>query len=113
MSEADQLLGRLREASATNTDSALKAVRLAEEIRRTALRYRQDVETARTTLLDIRGVVQTSSQQVGALVEQSESITDFIDLIKQISSQTNLLALNARYRGRPGRGTWKRVRRCG
>jgi methyl-accepting chemotaxis protein len=95
MDEADQLLGRLREASATNTESVLRAVRLTEEIRRTALRYRQDVETARTTLLDVRGVVQTSSQQVRALVQQSESITDFIDLIKQISSQTNLLALNA------------------
>ena len=70
-------------------------MRLAEEIRRTALRYRGDVETARTTLLDVRGVVQTSSQQVRALVQKSESITDFIDLIKQISSQTNLLALNA------------------
>ncbi len=95
MNEADQLLVRLREASATNAESAQRAVRLAEEIRRTALRYRGDVETARTTLLDVRGVVQTSSQQVRALVQKSESINDFIDLIKQISSQTNLLALNA------------------
>lgn len=95
MNEADQLLVRLREASATNAESAQRAVRLAEEIRKTALRYRGDVETARTTLLDVRGVVQTSSQQVRALVQKSESINDFIDLIKQISSQTNLLALNA------------------
>jgi methyl-accepting chemotaxis protein len=95
MSEADQLLGRLREGSTSSTEAAQRAVRLAEEIRRTALRYRGDVETARSTLLDVRGVVQTSSQQVRALVSQSESITDFIDLIKQISSQTNLLALNA------------------
>ena len=95
MNEADQLLGRLREASTSNAEAAQRAARLAEEIRRTALRFRQDVETARTTLLDVRGVVQTSAQQVRALVEQSESITDFIDLIKQISSQTNLLALNA------------------
>jgi methyl-accepting chemotaxis protein len=95
MNEADQLLVRLREASATNAEAAQRAVRLAEDIRRTALRYRGDVETARTTLLDVRGVVQTSSQQVRALVQKSESINDFIDLIKQISSQTNLLALNA------------------
>jgi methyl-accepting chemotaxis protein len=95
MNEADQLLIRLREASATNAESAQRAVRLAEEIRRTALRYRGDVETARTTLLDVRSVVQTSSQQVRELVQKSESINDFIDLIKQISSQTNLLALNA------------------
>jgi len=93
--EADQLLARLRESSASNAEAAQKAVRLAEEIRRTALRFRGDVDTARTTLLDVRGVVQTSSQQVRALVQQSEAITNFIDLIKQISSQTNLLALNA------------------
>jgi len=95
MTEADQLLARLRETAAANAEAAQRAVQLAEEIRRTALRYRQDVETARSTLLDVRGVVQTSSQQVRALVEHSESITEFIDLIKQISTQTNLLALNA------------------
>jgi len=95
MNEADQLLVRLREASATNAESAQRSVRLAEEIRKTALRYRGDVETARSTLLDVRSVVQTSSHQVRALVQKSESINDFIDLIKQISSQTNLLALNA------------------
>jgi methyl-accepting chemotaxis protein len=95
MTEADQLLGRLREASALNADAAQRTVRLAEEIRRTALRYRGDVEAARSTLLDVRSVVQTSSEQVRALVEQSEAITEFIDLIKRIASQTNLLALNA------------------
>ena len=95
MQEADQLLTRLREASVTNAEAAQRAVRLAEEIRRTALRYRQDVEAARSTLLDVRGVVQSSAEEVRALVERSESITAFIDLIKQISSQTNLLALNA------------------
>jgi methyl-accepting chemotaxis protein len=95
MTEADQLLGRLREATGSNAEASQRVVRLAEEIRRTALRYRGDVEAARSTLLDVQGVVQTSSQQVRALVVQSESITAFIDLIKQISSQTNLLALNA------------------
>lgn len=95
MTEADALLVRLREASVTNAEAAQKAVRLAEEIRRTTLRYRGDIETTRTTLLDVRSVVQTSSQQVRALVQRSDSITAFIDLIKQISSQTNLLALNA------------------
>jgi len=39
--------------------------------------------------------VRTSARQVEALARQSTAITDFIDLIKQISSQTNLLALNA------------------
>jgi hypothetical protein len=39
--------------------------------------------------------VRTSAKQVHELAQLSESITEFIDLIKQISSQTNLLALNA------------------
>jgi methyl-accepting chemotaxis protein len=46
-------------------------------------------------LLDIREVVATSARQVQELSRLSEPITDFIDLIRQISSQTNLLALNA------------------
>jgi methyl-accepting chemotaxis protein len=53
------------------------------------------VAAAGQTLLDVREVVQTSAQQVQELARKSESITEFIDLIKQISSQTNLLALNA------------------
>ena len=39
--------------------------------------------------------MRTSAGQVKELARLSEPITDFIDLIKQISSQTNLLALNA------------------
>jgi methyl-accepting chemotaxis protein len=93
--EADQLLASLRSTAATTADAAARAVRLGEEIRRVASRHRTDVEAARRTLLDLREVVQTSSTQVRALAKQSEAITAFIDLIKQISSQTNLLALNA------------------
>ena len=95
MKQADELIGRLRSAAESNTAAAHQAVQLTEDIRRKVLAYRSDIETARTTLLDVRGVVQTSSQQVRSLVQQSDSITAFIDLIKQISSQTNLLALNA------------------
>ncbi|MDH4131187.1 MAG: methyl-accepting chemotaxis protein [Gemmatimonadota bacterium] len=95
MKQADDLLARLQGAADTNTAAAQRAVQLTEDIRRKVLAYRGDIEAARTTLLDVRGVVQTSSQQVRSLVQQSDSITAFIDLIKQISSQTNLLALNA------------------
>jgi methyl-accepting chemotaxis protein len=95
MTEADQLLAKLGTASVTSAEAATRAVRLGEEIRRASTRHRTDVETARRTLLDVREVVQTSATQVRALAAQSEQITQFIDLIKQISSQTNLLALNA------------------
>jgi methyl-accepting chemotaxis protein len=95
MSEADQLLAALRSGAATNAEAAGRVVRLGEEIRRVSSRHHSDVETARRTLLDVREVVTTSAQQVRALAARSEQITQFIDLIKQISSQTNLLALNA------------------
>ena len=95
MKQADELIARLQSAADSNTVAAQGAVQLTEDIRRKVLAYRGDIEAARTTLLDVRGVVQTSSQQVRSLVQQSDSITAFIDLTKQISSQTNLLALNA------------------
>ena len=95
MQDADNLLARLRETAATNAAAAARVVQLAEEIRAAAARHRADVGAARATLLDVRGVVRTSAKQVHELAQLSESITEFIDLIKQISSQTNLLALNA------------------
>jgi methyl-accepting chemotaxis protein len=95
MQDADQLLAKLRATAATNAEAATRVVQLGEAIRGVAARHRNDVEAARTTLLDVREVVRTSAQQVQQLVQLSASITEFIDLIKQISSQTNLLALNA------------------
>ena len=93
--EADTLLDSLREAATQNADAAAKVVRLGEEIRTVAARHRADVGAAGQTLLDVREVVTASAREVTELEQLSESITEFIDLIKQISSQTNLLALNA------------------
>jgi methyl-accepting chemotaxis protein len=95
MQDADSLLARLRATAQTNAEAATRVVKLGEEIRSVAARHRRDVEAARSTLLDVREVVRTSAEQVAQLAKFSASITDFIDLIKQISSQTNLLALNA------------------
>ncbi|MGH7701491.1 MAG: methyl-accepting chemotaxis protein [Gemmatimonadales bacterium] len=95
MQEADTLLAKLRETAGTNAEASALVVRLGEEIRAVAARHRADVDKARSTLLDVREVVRVSAQQVQQLAKHSESITEFIDLIKQISSQTNLLALNA------------------
>ncbi|MGH7590579.1 MAG: methyl-accepting chemotaxis protein, partial [Gemmatimonadales bacterium] len=93
--EADQLLNTLREAATSNAGASAQVVKLGEEIRSVAARHRKDVGAAGATLLDVREVVQTSAKEVQELAKLSESITEFIDLIKQISSQTNLLALNA------------------
>ena len=93
--ESDQLLNTLRNAATSNADASARVVKLGEEIRAVAARHRKDVGAAGATLLDVREVVQTSAKEVQELAKLSESITEFIDLIKQISSQTNLLALNA------------------
>lgn len=95
MQEADALLLSLRRAAETNAEAAARVVALGDRIRDLAAHHQADVRNAGETLLGIREVVQTSATQVQQLARLSESITDFIDLIKQISSQTNLLALNA------------------
>jgi methyl-accepting chemotaxis protein len=95
MEEADSLLRSLRSAAAENASAADRMVALGDQIRELAAHHQKDVEAAGRTLLDVREVVRTSASQVEELARKSDSITAFIDLIKQISSQTNLLALNA------------------
>jgi methyl-accepting chemotaxis protein len=95
MEEADRMLLTVRKSAGQTAQSATRVVELSERIRGLAATHQADVEAAGRTLLDVREVVQTSTEQVRELARQSESITAFIDLIKQISSQTNLLALNA------------------
>jgi methyl-accepting chemotaxis protein len=95
MEEADRLLATVRKSAGQTAQSASRVVDLSERIRGLAAHHQADVEAAGRTLLDVREVVTTSTEQVRELARQSESITAFIDLIKQISSQTNLLALNA------------------
>ena len=95
MEQAGRLLEDLRTAASANADAAGRVVVLGDRIRTVAAEHRGDVEAAGKTLLDVREVVRTSAGQVAELAKLSEAITDFIELIKQISSQTNLLALNA------------------
>ncbi len=86
---------RLAEAAARNADLAHRVAERGAEIHRLAARYQQDVASAARALLELGAVVQQSATQVDELDRRSESINDFVDVIKQISSQTNLLALNA------------------
>lgn len=95
MKSADSLLSELRETTLSNTNAARHVVDVGNRIRSLAEYHGKDVQAASQTLLDLKEVVRTSADQVQALTRLSRSITDFIDLIKQISSQTNLLALNA------------------
>lgn len=95
MEKADALLLNLRKIAETNAAASAQVLELGERIRKLAARHQTDVAAAGQTLLDIREVVGTSARQVQELTRLSEPITDFIDLVRQISSQTNLLALNA------------------
>lgn len=95
MTAADKLLVALRDTAQSNSNAARRVVDVGERIRRLAEYHQGDVQNASRALLDVREVVQTSTEQVQALARTSRAITEFIDLIKQISSQTNLLALNA------------------
>ena len=95
MEKADALLHSLRQIAEANAQAASRVGELGGRIQDLAARHQADVAAAGQTLLDVREVVRTSAGQVKELTRLSEPITDFIDLIKQISSQTNLLALNA------------------
>ena len=95
MEKADALLASLRQIAEANAKAAGAGGELGDRIQELAARHRADVAAAGQTLLDVQEVVRTSTGQVQELARLSEPITDFIDLIKQISTQTNLLALNA------------------
>ncbi|HEU4681547.1 MAG TPA: methyl-accepting chemotaxis protein, partial [Gemmatimonadales bacterium] len=95
MEKADALLHSLRQIAEANAQAATRVGELGGRIQELAARHQADVAAAGQTLLDVKEVVRTSAGQVKELTRLSEPITDFIDLIKQISSQTNLLALNA------------------
>jgi methyl-accepting chemotaxis protein len=95
LEKADALLNSLRQIVDANAQAASRVGELGGRIQELAARHQADVAAAGQTLLDVKEVVRTSAGQVKELARLSEPITDFIDLIKQISSQTNLLALNA------------------
>ncbi|MCU0620710.1 MAG: methyl-accepting chemotaxis protein, partial [Gemmatimonadales bacterium] len=95
MRAADALLAQARSATVANSSAARHVAEIGHRIRSLADYHRRDVESASTALLAVREVVQSSTERVQELARVSRSITEFIDLVKQISTQSNLLALNA------------------
>jgi methyl-accepting chemotaxis protein len=95
MQAADQMLDQIRQSSNENLQEAIQLDTLGGTVQKLAGQHHTDVSAASQALLDVREFVQGTAQQVNELNRLSESITEFVDLIKQISSQTNLLALNA------------------
>lgn len=86
---------QLRAAIDENRQVAERVAALVSDLHELAARYQADVAAAGTALLELGTVVQTSASQVEELDRLSEAVSQFVTLIKQISSQTNLLALNA------------------
>jgi len=95
MSAADQMLEQIKRSSQDNVEEAIQLDTLGRTVQELAAQHHTDVSAASQALLDVREFVQGTAEQVNDLNRLSESITEFVDLIKQISSQTNLLALNA------------------
>jgi methyl-accepting chemotaxis protein len=92
---AQRAVERLAGSAATYAELSRRVAERGQDIHRLAAQHQRDVATAGKALLDLGSIVQQSARQVDALDQRSESINEFVDVIKQISSQTNLLALNA------------------
>ncbi len=84
------------------------AAERSSEASDTATGNRATIGGAVQRLVEFKGFVADSSEQVRSLVTVTRRITDFIGLIRDIADQTNLLALNAAIEaaraGRHGRG---------
>jgi methyl-accepting chemotaxis protein len=68
---------------------------LGGQIRQVAAESRAGVTEALSTLLEVRGVVQSSTGEVRELEAAASRIGRFVETISGIARQTNLLALNA------------------
>ncbi len=83
------------------SEAVVESVRVAGE-------GKSVVDQTVSSILNIAGNVEKSSQTVGTLGESSKKIGDIIGVINDIASQTNLLALNAAIEaaraGEQGRG---------
>lgn len=95
LQESETATDALQASVRRNAEVAGNVADVSSQIRRLAVRHREDVSAAGTALLELGNVVQTSAQQVERLAALSASIDEFVELIKRVSSQTNLLALNA------------------
>jgi len=95
LADAGAAAQQLRATASDNLVAAQRVAELGSEIRTVAARHGQDVRGALTALLDVRSVVRASADEVSQLARASQSIDEFVVLVKRIASQTNLLALNA------------------
>jgi methyl-accepting chemotaxis protein len=93
--KSEEVTTQLREAAEANLEVAGRAADVGAEVHQLAAKHREDVASTGNALLDLGRLVEMSATQVAELDNLSESINDFVDLVREASSQTNLLALNA------------------
>ncbi|HEX8725377.1 MAG TPA: methyl-accepting chemotaxis protein [Gemmatimonadaceae bacterium] len=77
---------------ARDGNAAAKASQQATEI---AGEHRFTIATAIERLVNAKGFVAESGEQIEALAQATRRITEFITVIRSLADQTNLLALNA------------------
>ena len=109
--EAERLHGLAERLSALNGEVAERAVQVRREadlVVTVVEQSREDIGRAGTTLLEVRAVVQRSTDASAELVRTSGQVGTLVHAISQIAEQTNLLALNAAIEaaraGQHGRG---------
>ncbi|GGX42811.1 methyl-accepting chemotaxis protein [Saccharospirillum salsuginis] len=81
---------------------------LSKEARNAAVEGSRQVAQSTESIQKLAGIIQTATENVGALADNSKEITQAVEEIRGIAEQTNLLALNAAIEaaraGEQGRG---------
>ena len=96
--QADRSLDVARSLHSRTTEIARDgrdAAEASERATRIAGEHRETIGTAIERLVSAKRFVGESTTQIASLSKNTQRITDFITVIKQLADQTNLLALNA------------------
>ena len=104
----DESLQGIRDAAVEVKGASSDVTGLAEEIERSALQKRREIDRALAILVEAKHGVERAATEVTALNATTADINRFVDAVGKIAEQTNLLALNAAIEaaraGHAGRG---------
>ena len=85
----------LHEATAEVARDGNAAAQASQQATEIAAEHRLTIATAIERLINAKGFVGESAEQVEGLAQATRRITEFISVIRALADQTNLLALNA------------------